>query len=146
MISDTVKQQIVVAMKAKDEVRLSTLRLLSSELHNAKIDKRDKLTEDEELEVVRREAKKRRDAIEAYEKAGAKDRADKEEEELKILQEFLPKELSDEKLEQIVTEVITETGAKDVKEMGKVIGLVMGKVKGRAEGGRVADLVRRKLK
>ena len=95
MISEKVKKQIIEAMKAKDEIRLSTLKLLSSGLYNAQIKKREELSEEEELEVVRREAKQRKDAIEVYEKAGAKDRAEKEKIELQILQEYLPKNLSD---------------------------------------------------
>ena len=145
MISETINKQIAEAMKSKDEVRLSTLRMLSFELHNAKIDKRSELTEEEEIDVIRKEAKKRKDAIKAYEKAGAKDRAEKEEKELEILKEYLPKEMSDEELEKIVSEALTEVGAADVKEMGKVIGAVMKKAGGRVEGGRVAEIVKTKL-
>lgn len=145
MISDTINKKITDALKAKDEIRLSTLRLLSSALHNAEIEKRGDLTKEEELEVVRREAKRRKDAIEAYKKAGAKGRAEKEKKELKILQEFLPKELSDEKLAKIVEEVISKTGAQEIKDMGNVMATVMVEVKGRAEGKRVSELVKRKL-
>lgn len=145
MITDDIKKQIVEAMKAKDEIRLSTLKLLSSALHNAEIDKRGDLTEEEELEVVRSEAKKRKDAIGAYEKAGATGRAEKEKEELVILQEYLPQELSDEEIEKIVDETISATDAENIKDMGKVIGFVMGKAKGRADGKKVSELVRLKL-
>ena len=145
MISDTINKQIAEAMKAKDEIRLSTLKLLLSALHNAKIDKRGDLTEEEELEIVRREAKKRKDAIEAYKKAGATDRAEKEGKELVILQEFLPKELSDEKVSKLVNEAVTATGASSMQDMGKVIGAVMAKAKGRADGKKVAEMARKKL-
>ncbi len=145
MILDTINKQIVEAMKAKDEIRLSTLKLLLSALHNAKIDKRGDLTEEEELEIVRREAKKRKDAIEAYKKAGATDRAEKEEKELAILQEFLPKELSDEEVSKLVDEAITTTSASSMQDMGKVIGAVVAKAKGRADGKKVAEMARRKL-
>ena len=145
MISDTINKQIAEAMKAKDEIRLSTLKLLLSALHNAKIDKRGDLTEEEELEIVRREAKKRKDAVEAYKRAGATDRAEKEEKELAILQEFLPKELSDEKVSKLVDEAVTTTGASSMQDMGKVIGVVMAKAKGRADGKKVAEMARKKL-
>ncbi len=158
MITDTIKKQIIRAMKTKDEIRLSTLKLLSSELHNAKIEKRGDLNEKEEIEVVRKEAKKRKEAIETYKKlqtpsgpAGKtpdpkiQDRIDKEIKELEILKEFLPKDLSEEELKKIVDEAVAETGAKSLQEMGRVIGAVMGKVKGRAEGGRVAEMVKSKL-
>ena len=159
MITDTIKKQIIEAMKAKDKIRLSTLKLLSSELHNAKIEKREDLNEKEEIEVIRREGKKRKDAIETYKKLQTpsgpaaktpnlkiQDRIDKEIRELEILKEFLPKDLSEEELKKIVDETVAETGAKSFQEMGMVIGAVMGKVKGRAEGGRVAKMVKSKLK
>jgi hypothetical protein len=157
MITDTIKKQIIEAMKAKNEIRLSTLKLLSSELHNAKIEKRASgpggdLNEKEEIEVVRREAKKRKEAIEALRQAQGKltrsdigDRISKEEKELEILKGFLPKDLSKEELRKIVDETIAKTGAASLQEMGRVIGAVMGKVKGRAEGGRVAKMVKSKL-
>lgn len=154
MITDTIKKQIVEAMKARDEVRLSTLKLLSAALTNAEIAKRAKvgadpkaykLTKEEEIQVVQKEAKKRKDAIEAYEKAGAKDRAEKEKKELKILQEYLPAELGDEELEKIVEEAISATGAENIKDMGKVIGMALLKAKGRADGKKVSEIVRSKL-
>lgn len=145
MITDTIKKQIVEAMKAKDELRVSTLKLLSSALYNAQIKKREKLSETEELEIVRREAKQRKDAIEAYEKAGAKERAEKENKELQILQEYLPKDLSDEELGKIVDEVISSIEATDMKDMGKAIGAVLGKCKGQADGKKVSEMVRSKL-
>lgn len=145
MIADTITQKIAVAMKAREEIRLSTLRLLSSALNYEFIEKQHKLNEQEEIVVVRKEAKKRKEAIEAYEKAGALDRAAKEQKELEILQEFLPPEMSDEELEKIVTEVISETKASSISDMGKVIGIVMGKVKGTVEGSRVSLLIKEKL-
>ena len=145
MISDTITQKIGEAMKAKDEIRLSTLRMLSSALNYEKIDKQHTLSEEEELEVVRREAKKRRDAIEAYKKACANERAEKEEKELAILQEYLPEQMPDSELEKKVKEAISQTGASSMADVGKVMGVVMAKVKGRAEGGRVSELVRKNL-
>ncbi len=152
MITDTISQKIQEAMKAKDEIRLSTLRLLSSAFNYERIAKQHELSEEEELEVVRKEAKRRKDAIEAYEKAKAFDRADKEKKELAILQEFLPPEMSDEELEKIINEVIKEAGLPaDATHqalqagMGKVIGAVMGKVKGQVDGKRVAEIVKSKL-
>jgi uncharacterized protein YqeY len=145
MITDMIKKQIIEAMKAKDEIRLSTLKLLSSALYNAQIKKREELLKEEELEIVKREAKKRKDAIEVYEKAGATERAEKEKKELKILQEYLPEELSDEELKKIVDEVVSSMGATNIKDMGKVIGDVLGKCKGQADGKKVSEMVRSKL-
>src|SRR5579864_6832285 len=144
MILGTLNQKIVEAMKAKDEVRLSTLKLLSAELHNYQID-HPKMTEGEEVVIVKKEAKKRKDAIEAYKKANLPDRVKREEEELKILQEFLPTEVSDNELREMVDEAIKETNAKDIKQMGIVIGKVMEKAKGNADGSKIASLVKERL-
>ena len=145
MITDTIKKQIIDAMKSKDELRVSTLKLLSSALHNEVIKKQADLTNEEEIEIVRKEAKKRKDAIEIYEQAGAKDRADKEKKELEILREFLPADLSEEILARMVDEAIKETGASSVADIGKVIGAVMKKAEGQADGKTVSELVKRKF-
>lgn len=145
MITNTLPEKIKEAMKSKDEIRLSTLKLLSSSLHNAKIDKREDLTEDEEIQIVQKEAKKRQDAIEAYDKAGAKDRADRERKELEILKEYLPKDLSNEELEKLVKSAIEKSGASSPQDIGKVMSLVMPDVKGRADGKIVSALVQKML-
>ena len=146
MIKDDLGKKITDALKEKDEVRVMTLRMLSSALTNAEIEKkREKLTPEEEFVVVKKEAKKRKDAIEAYEAAGAKERAEKEKKELSILEAFLPEEMLDEKLEGLVMEAIKEIGATGLQDMGKVMGAVMGKVKGEAAGDRVLAVVKEKL-
>jgi uncharacterized protein YqeY len=118
---------------------------LSSALNYEFIAKQHKLSQEEELVVVGREAKRRKDAIEAYEKAGAADRAEREKKELAILEEYLPEQMSDEELVKVVEEAIAQTGAKAISDMGKVMGAVMAKVQGRADGGRVSLLVKTKL-
>ena len=145
MITDTITQKIGEALKAHDEIRLSTLRLLSSAFNYEFIAKQHKLSEEEELVVVRREAKKRKEAIEAYEKAGYKDRAEKEANELAILQEYLPPEVTDEEIAKLVDEAMKETGATTIADMGKVIGFVKAKTQGAADGAKLAALVRSKL-
>ena len=145
MISDSITDKIGEAMKAKDEIRLSTLRLLSSALNYEKIARQHDLSEEEELEVVRREAKKRKDAIEAYKKANAQDRVDKESKELTILEEYLPAQMKDNELEKIVEEVIAQMNVISMNDMGKVMGAVMQKVKGHADGTKVSALVKAKL-
>ncbi len=143
-ILDQLIGQINEAMKARDSVRVSTLRMLLSELKNVKIDKPD-MKEADELAVVRKEVKKRMDAIEAYEKAGRVELADQEKKEMQILKEYLPKDLSDQELYKLVDEVIAETGVSAVSQMGEVIGQVIKKSQGRADGARVAALVKEKL-
>lgn len=153
MITPTLQTKIGEAMKAHDEVRTSTLRLLSSAFNYEKIAKQHELTEEEELAVIRREVKQRRDSIEAYDKAGRSDLSEKEKAELVILQEFLPPEMSDEELEKLVNEAITQYKADLPADathqalqagMGKVIGFVKGKAPN-ADGGKIAQIVREKL-
>lgn len=145
MITEEIKVQIIEAMKAGDKLKVSTLKLLSSALHNAQIKKQEDLSKEEELEVVKREAKMRKDAIEAYDKAGASERAEKEKNELAILQIYLPEEIADDEIKKIVDEVVASTGATSMKDMGKVIGEVLGKCKGQADGKKVSEIVRAKL-
>ena len=145
MITDTITQKIGEALKTHEEIKLSTLRLLSSALNYEFIAKQHKLSEDEELVVVRREAKKRKEAIEVYEKVKAFDRAEKEKKELSILQEFLPPEISDEEITKLVNETLKETNASGLAGLGKVISLVRTKAKGAVDGAKVAQLVKMKL-
>ena len=158
MISDNLRNQINKALKEGDEIKVSTLKLLSAALTNAEIaKKREKLTKEEELEVVRFEAKKRKDAIEALRQAQGKStklnqseaelkkRLEQEKEELKILQKYLPKELTKEELEKIVDTVVEQTNASSMADMGKVMGAAMGEVKGRADGNFVMEIVKKKL-
>lgn len=145
MIADTINQQIARAMKAKDETRLSTLRLLSSALNYERIARGHNLSEDEELSVVRREVKKRQEAIDVYEKVGAKDRADQERKEQEILKEFLPPELSQEEVEKIVEEAIAFTGSQGLGDFGKVMAEAMRRAAGMVDGKKVAEIVTKKL-
>ncbi|KKT33237.1 MAG: GatB/Yqey domain protein [Candidatus Woesebacteria bacterium GW2011_GWB1_44_11] len=108
MIAKTLQTKIGEAMKAHDETRTSTLRLLLSAFNYEQINKQHDLTEEEELAVIRREAKKRKEAVEMYKGAGADDRATKEEAELAILQEYLPPEMGEEELAKIIDEAFTQ--------------------------------------
>lgn len=144
MIAQELQQIIGEAMKAREEVKVSTLRLLSSAFNYEKIAKQHDLTEEEELAVVRREVKQRRDSIEAYDKAGRPDLSEKEKAEIVILQEFLPPEMSDEDLIKIVDEAVDAIKPAGMADMGKVIGFVKGKAPN-ADGGKIAGLVKAKL-
>ena len=151
MIVPTLMKQIGDAMKAHDAVRVSTLRGLSAELKNAKINVYDptateqrELTEAEEIVVVRKEAKKRKEAIEMYTKANALEQAENEKAELVILSEFLPAEVTEEEVDKLISDSITQLGAKDISMMGKVIADVKAK-NGGVDGAMVAQLVRQKL-
>jgi len=131
------------------------LRMLSSAFNYEKIAKQHELSEDEELAVVKKEAKKRTDAIEALKAAEGKQttstpeeiksKIEKEQSELSVLKEFLPEQMDDASLEKIVDETIEEMSASSLSEMGSVIGSVKSKVGMKAEGAKIADLVRKKL-
>ena len=144
MIAQTLQQKIGESMKAHDETRTSTLRLLLSALNYEKIDKQHDLTDEEELVIIRREAKKRKEATEMYRNAGAEDRAAKEEAELKILQEYLPPEMGEEELLKLVDEAISQIKPAGLGDMGKVIGFVKGKAPN-ADGGKIAEKVKARL-
>jgi len=145
MLKTKLQDEIKVAMKAKDSLRLSTLKMLSSEIHNAEIDKGGDLAETEGLSIVKKEVKKRRDAIEAYTQAGRDDLARREESELEILQEFMPEQLSEEETGKVVDEVIVSLGASGMADMGKVIGAVISKIGDKADGAVVSKITKQKL-
>jgi uncharacterized protein len=133
------------SMKAGDTARTGTLRLLRGAVKNEEIKIGHPLDESEVLKVLGREAKQRRDSVEAYQQGGRDDLVDKEKAELAVIGEYLPAAMSEEELGRLVDEVAGELGATDMKQMGAVIGAVMGKVGGRADGGAVAQLVRKRL-
>jgi uncharacterized protein YqeY len=138
---------ITTAMKARDPDTLSTLRMLKAGLMEAKTKKpKDaSLSADEEIEVLQRYAKKRRETIDEMRKIGREDLVAKEEREIVVTQRYLPQSVSEDELRGIVREAVASTGATSPKDMGKVIGVVMGKVKGRAEGSVVSRLVKEAL-
>ncbi len=133
------------ALKSKDTDRLSVVRMLISEIKKEQIDKKRELSDSEILAVIQRYAKQRRDAIEQYKKANRQDLVEKEQKELNIVLEFLPKQLTEEEIIKIVNETIEEVGATSIKDMGKVMKSVMEKVKGRADGSLVSKIVKEKL-
>lgn len=145
MLAEKLQEQVNEAMKQGDTLRVSTLRLLISALKNEQIAKMRELTEEEELGVAAKQAKQRRESIEAYEKAGRTESAEKEKAELDMLMEYLPAQLSREELERIVDETISQMGVTSMADMGKVIGAVNAKVKGQAEGAVIAQMVKEKI-
>lgn len=144
-MQDQIQQDLKNAMLSKNEVEVSTLRLLLSELNNLKIQKGSDLTDSDIVSVVQKELKKRKEAIESYQKGEREDLASKEKAEAQVLESYLPAQISDEELTKIVDEAINELGANSASQMGQVIGKVMGKVGQGADGGRVSSIVRAKL-
>jgi uncharacterized protein len=145
MLADKLQGMIAETMKAHDAVRLDLLRMLKSAFNYERIAKGHELTEEEEFIVIKREAKKRVEAIEGFEKGGAIDRAEKERIELVILKGFLPKEMSDTELRDVIRDVCSELHATDMKMMGAVISRVKEKVGTRADGAKIAGIVKEVL-
>jgi len=145
-ISDNLKE----AMKAGQEFEVGVFRFLLASLHNKEIEKKGKglestLSDDEAIEVLSREAKKRKEAIEAYEKGNRTDLAQKETKELEIIEKYLPEQLSEEEIEKIITAAIKKTGAVTVKDFGKVMGEAMKELKGKADASLVSKIVRKRI-
>jgi hypothetical protein len=139
------EEEVRDAMRAHDDERRDALRLILSSLKSAEKDLQRPLTEDEELQVLQRERKKRLEAAEAFRNAGREEQAEKEETELDILEEFMPEPLSEDDLERIVDDAIAENKATSMRDMGRVMADVMPQIAGRADGSAVSQLVREKL-
>jgi len=146
-LMDRLQADMVKAMKEKDADTLSTLRMLKAALMEAKTAKPKEavLSADEEIEVLQRYVKKRRETIEINTKAGRTDLNASEEREIAVTQRYLPEAIDEEALAEIVREAVTATGAAGPRDMGKVIGRVLAQVKGRAEGSTVSRLVKQAL-
>ncbi len=146
-LKDRLQSDLTAAMKAQDELTRATLRMVLSAITNEEVAGASarQLTDDEELKVVAREAKKRREAAEAFRSGGADDRADRELAEEGVVNAYLPQQLSDEELTALVAAAVAETGASGPQGMGQVMKAVGPTVAGRAEGGRVAAAVRAAL-
>ncbi len=140
-----IKDDMKAAMKDRDKETVATLRMLISSLNNATIDQGDDLDEEAVVRVLNKEAKKRREAIEAYRDGGREEQAQKEERELEVIKEYLPEQLDDEEVEEMIDEIIEKTGAESPGDMGQVMGQIMPKVKGRFDGSKVKDMVLAKL-
>ncbi len=139
-VIEQLKEDIASAMKAGDRERVATLRLVLSELQKA-----EKEGETDEVAVLRRERKRRHEAATAYREAGRNELADAEEAEAGVIEAYLPAELSDDELRDIVAEAVSETGAEGQADMGAVMKAAMARVAGRADGGRVSAVAREVL-
>jgi uncharacterized protein YqeY len=145
-LQQRVNDELKSSMLARQAVRTGTLRMLKSALGYAQIEKKtETLSDADVMAVIQREAKKRRDSIDEFEKAGRTEMAANEKAELEVLSEYLPKALSAEELESLIREVITEVGATSKKDMGAVMKVAQSKVDGRADGKSVSALVSRLL-
>ncbi len=149
-ILEQLNEDLKEAMRDKDKVRLRTLRSLRSALKNKEIEQREKgaetvLSEQDQLSVLRKQVNQRKDSIEQYEEAGRDDLVEKEQEELEVLDEYMPDALSDEELRERLDSIIEEVGAESMADMGPVMGRAMDELRGRVDGGRVQDVVKELL-
>ena len=142
---EEIDDELKDAMRARDAERRDTLRLILNALKNSEKELQRPLSEEEELQVLQRERKRRLEAIEAYRAAGREEQAEKEEDELDVLEDFMPEPLSDDELEAIVDDAIAENGATSLRDLGRVMADVMPQIAGRADGSAVSQIVREKL-
>lgn len=141
LILDHLNQDMKQAMKDKETLKLSVIRMLKSSLKNEEINLGRSLNEDEELSILSRELKMRQDSLQEFEKAGRNDLADKARLEIEVVKSYLPAQLSTDELREIIREAVNASGATSKKDMGKVMGILIPKVKGRADGKLVNQLV-----
>lgn len=166
MLKQQIQNDLKQAMLAKDEVQLSIIRMLKSAIQYYEINKGAEIakrlsspanevdrrggagyeaTDEDVIDVVGKEIKKRREAIELYEKGGRQELADKEKHEIEILQSYMPEQISEDEIKRLVEEAITTTGASSIQEMGKVMGNLIPKIRGKADPSMVSSLVKEKL-
>lgn len=150
MFLEKINNDFKTALKSGDSEKVGVLRMIIAAIHNKEIEKRGKgqeseLIDDEVMDVVVKEAKKRKESIDVYKQGNREDLAQKELKELEIIQTYLPKQLSEQELEKIIDEAIKTTGASTVKDLGKVMGLVSKETKGSADSGLISNIVKKKL-
>jgi uncharacterized protein len=147
-ITETVQKDIVAAMRSRDELRLSTLRMVKAALKNKEIDKRAPLDEKEEQQVLATLIKQRRDSIEQFQKGGRQELADKEAAEITMIEVYLPKAMGEQEITAAVKEVMAEMGSPTMKDMGTVMKNVMARLQAtgaRVEGKTVSEAVKKQL-
>lgn len=142
---EKIRQDLKTAMKADERVRVSTLRLLLAALHNEEIELRRELRDEDAVRIIKRLVRQGRESIGEFHRGGREDLVKKEEAELEILKEYLPKMMEEEEIEKYVNETIAEVGASEPKDLGRVMAAVMPKLSGKAEGAVVNRIVREKL-
>ena len=144
-LTERLNNDMKQAMKDKDKVRLSVIRMVRTAIKNAEIDQQRTLSDDEVIAVLNREMKQRRDSLQAFESAGRQDLIEEVKQEIQILIDYLPAQMSEDEVRAVVREVIAEVGAAGKSDMGKVMSALMPKVKGRADGKLVNQIVGQEL-
>ena len=144
-MKERIQNDLKTALKAGEEVKVGTLRMVLAFFINKEKEKGETISDEEAMNVLHTEAKKRREAIEAFEKGGRPELAEKEKKELEILQTYLPEQLSEQEIQNLVTQAIEKTGATSMQDIGKVMGALMPQVKGKADGNLVNTIVKKQL-
>jgi uncharacterized protein len=148
-LKEQIGEDIKTAMKAKDKLRLQTVRGIKKAILDKEVELRpqgqDSLTPEQEIELLSQQAKQRRDSIEQFTNAGRDDLAEQESQELAIIETYLPEQVSDEEVARVIDELIASSGATTMKDLGKVMGPAMKQLKGKADGKKIQELVKSKL-
>ena len=144
-LKEKLMEDLKDAMKNKDELKKNTVTMIRAAIKQIEVDKRVELEDNDVIDIISKEAKKRKDALAEFEKAGRQDLIDQTNAELALIKTYLPEELSEEELTKIIEETITEVGAETMKDMGKVMQAVKAKTAGRADGKTINEIVKAKL-
>jgi uncharacterized protein len=144
-IKQRINDDVKTAMRSKNKERLGVLRMITAAFKQKEVDGRIELDDTQVLTILDKMAKQHRDSIQQFEEAKRNDLADKEKMELAIVQEFLPAQLTDDEISQMVSDAITQSGAESAKDMGKVMGVLKPQLQGRADMGKVSGLVKQQL-
>ncbi len=141
-LRDILQTDMKQAMKDRDKLRLAVLRMAWAAIRNKEIDEKTELKDDQVLAVLSKEVKQREDTLSEIQDANRPDLVEKNQQEIDVLKHYLPQQLSDEELKQVVEDAIGKSGAKSMKDMGKVMGMVIAQTRGKAEGKRVSTMVK----
>ena len=144
-LADRIKDDMKVAMRERDKDRLTTIRLILAAMKQQEVDTRKELTEADVLAILDKMVKQRKDSIDQFTKAGRDELAAKEQAEIEVIQVYLPQQLTEEEILELVADAISSTGAESMRDMGKVMGILKPKLQGRADMGKVSGLIKSKL-
>ena len=144
-LKNRINDNVKTAMREKDKARLATLRLITAAIKQKEVDERTELNDEQVVAILEKMLKQRKDSIEQFEKAGRTELADQEKSEIKIIQVYMPEQLSDDEIEALIKEAIASTGAESMKDMGKVMGQLKPKLAGKADMGAVSGKIKAKL-
>lgn len=144
-LKEKIPSDLKDALRNKRTLELNVLRMLQSAIRNQEIDNKGELDDEQVIQVISSEIKKRKDSVEEYRKVGREDAADTEEKEIEILMKYMPEQLSEEQIEKAVQSAVQQTGAKGIKDLGQVMKTVMPELKGKADGKLINRIVREKL-